>query len=329
MEAELSKLLYKIARAYYDDGLTQQQIADEFGVSRVKVNRLLVRAKDEGIVRIQVVAPQDNDADSERRLEEAYGLQEVVLVPAPRGERALLDALGAGAASYLARVLKANDTVAMAWGNTLSAVVDRMGFMPLPGSRVVQLLGGLGNPEDDVHSMELARRMAQKLQARLRPIPAPGIVKTRRIRDAFLNDDTVSAAIRLAAHADVALVGVGTLDQRSLVVRAGTILSPAEVRQLRAEGVVGDVALRFFDAEGRQVQDEINARVIGVTAEELKAMRRVVAVAGGASKQAAILGALRSGLVDVLISDEATGAALLKASDRDAAAATRQARSGN
>ncbi len=311
MDAENYRLLYKIAKAYYDDQLTQQEIGERFGLSRVKVNRLLSRARDERIVQIEVIPPESSEPVIERALEEQCGLKEAVIVPSSASRDELLRNLGTGVAGYLHRIIGGSDVIGLAWGRSLYAMIEAMSPLNLPDVRVVQLLGGLGDPDAEIHGSEIARRFAQLVQAKPRMLVAPGVVATASVKNALLADPQVSDTLRLASSVDVAIVGVGTLNQNSVVLSAGTILSDEDVKRLKKKKVVGDIALRFFDADGRPVDDELNDRIVGVTLEEIRAMPRVVAVAGGPEKLEAICGALRGKFVNVLVTDHDTAEKLL------------------
>jgi len=312
-DGDMKKLLYKIAKAYYEDHLTQREISERLGLSRVKVSRLLGRARDEGVVQIQVVSPEAGDADLERELETQWGLKEVVVVPEAAEGDVQLRHLGLGAASYLKRILQSREIIALAWGNSISALVDQFTPFPLPEIRVVQMVGGLGDPESDSHGSDLARRLANALQARPRLLPAPGVVRSRQIRDSLFHDPQIAGTLQMANSADLAVVGIGTLNEGA-VLRAGTILSSADVTRLKRKRVVGNICLHFFDADGQSVSDEIDERMIGLTLSEIRRLPRVIAIASGPAKFAAIRAALTGRFVTVLITDR--GTALRLRSDR-------------
>ncbi|WP_455381609.1 sugar-binding transcriptional regulator, partial [Salinispira pacifica] len=284
MDAENRRLLYKVAKAYYEDELTQKEIGDRFGLSRVKVNRLLARAREERIVQIQVVLPEPSQSDLERRLEESCGLAEAVVVPFSRSHDGLLRNLGEGAAGYLRRVIGGGESVGITWGTALYAMAEAMTPTAAPAARVVQLLGGLGDPDADVHGAEIARRLSILTSARPRVLAAPGVVATPSVRRALLADPQVADTLDLASRVDIAVVGIGTLDSRSVVLRSGTILKKSDVSRLQSKGVVGDIALRFFDRDGLPVEDELNDRILGITIKQLREIKRVVGVAGGPAK---------------------------------------------
>jgi DNA-binding transcriptional regulator LsrR (DeoR family) len=313
LDNEMHKLLFKIATAYYEDGLTQAQIGKRFSLSRVKVSRLLRQAREERIVQINVMPPQGSDVRLERQLEHRYGLHEAIVVStSAHDRRTVARELGPAAAECLVRSLSSHQVLAMSWGTTLLSVVNALPIRNWPDMKVVQMLGGLGQPEADVYGADLVHRTASALGARPRVVLAPGIVASRLVRDALLADPQISDTLALGAQADVALVGIGRPVRDSVVMQAG-ILSHKELDQLRSRGAVGDIALRFFDADGRPVEHGIYERVIGLNLAQIRSIPRVIGVAGGAGKLQVIRAALRGQLVNVLVTDDDVAARLLEA----------------
>jgi len=321
LDSESRKLLYKVARAYYEDDLTQEQIGQRFGLSRIKISRLLSQARQEKIVQVTIAPPTEGHAELERTIEARYGLDEVLIAyPLDNSASAILAALGETAANCLMRTLRGEETVAFTWGNTLLAMVDALQsatgaqIRDWPGMRVVQALGGLGSPEADVYSAGLVHRLARSLGARHRVLAAPGIVSSAEVCTALLADPHIASTIALAAHADLALMGLGRPTPGSVVLQS-SILSAVELAHLHSLGAVGDIGLRFFDSEGCPVEHEINDRIIGLSLEQIKAIPRVVCVAGGDEKFAVIRAALRGKLIKVLITDFSNAQRLLEEAD--------------
>jgi DNA-binding transcriptional regulator LsrR (DeoR family) len=310
--ADKKKLLYKIAKAYYEDGLTQGQIGKRFGLSRIKVSRLLQQARDERIVQIMITPPQDSNAELERKLEARYGLNEVVVIsPSSYDKAVVVQELGPAAVDCLLRCLQGEEVLGLSWGSTLLSVVDALPVKNWPKMKVVQMMGGLGRPEAEVHGTDIARRMAQAFSAKPRLLSAPGVVTSKMVRDALLADPQISDTLALGARADIAIVGIGVPVPDSVVMQAGTLLAE-EVEQLKAQKAVGDIALRFFDAEGQPVEHQINDRIIGLDLAQIKGIPRVIGVAGGAEKFEVIRAALRGEFIDVLITDDRIAARLLE-----------------
>ena len=306
------KLLYKLSKAYYEDNLTQGEIGKRFGLSRIKVSRRLQQARDEKIVQITIVPPQDSNVELERELEARYGLDEAVIVsPTSYDKAAIVQELGPPAAECLLRSLQGDEVISISWGTTLLSVVEGLPLQTWSDMKVVQMLGGLGRPESETYGADLIHRMVQALGAKPRMIPAPGIVGSQLVRDALLSDPQISDTLALAAMADVAMVGIGRPTPGSVVMEVG-ILTEEELCQLEALGAVGDIALRFFDASGRAIQHEICNRIIGLDLEQIKKIPRVMGVAGGEEKFEVIRAALRGKLIDVLVTDDRTALRLLE-----------------
>jgi DNA-binding transcriptional regulator LsrR (DeoR family) len=317
LASEHHRLLYRVAQAYYVRELTQREIAERFSLSRPKVSRLLQEARDNGVINIVLVPPPGDLADLEYELEALYGLEEVVLVATtdPSDVVSTSRQLGPAGAECLIRSLEDGQTLAMSWGTTLLSVVDALPTRSWTNVHVVQMLGGLGDPAADSHGVDLTYRMAETLGARPRPVLSPGVVPNSEIRNALLDDPQVGDTLRLAANADVAIVGIGVPIPGSVVMRAG-ILTEEEMHDLRDRGAVGDVALRFLDANGEPVNHEINERIVGLELEAIKQIPRVIGVAGGNEKLDVIRAVLRGALLDVLVTNQATALALLKEASR-------------
>ncbi|PWH15199.1 MAG: DNA-binding transcriptional regulator [Anaerolineae bacterium] len=309
-----TRLLVKVSKLYYEEGLSQEEILARLHLSRSKISRLLQQAREAGIVQISVVTPKHLFSDLESRLERQFGLQEALVVEshAEDSPESLYRGLGIAAAGYLERSLNGFNTLGISWGATLNSMVAAI--RPLTGfsGKVVQIIGGLGRPEAEVHATELCRRLARALHAQPVLLPAPGVVPTPQARQVLLADADVKRAVALFETLDLVFVGIGAPTPDSVLMRAGSILSADELALLRERGAVGDIALRFFDEHGLLVESEIDRRVVGITLAQLKQARRVVGVAGGPQKFQSIRAALRGGLLHVLITDSQTAEQLLR-----------------
>jgi len=314
---EQHRLLYRIAQSYYVDGLTQQRIARRFGLSRPKVSRLLQKARDERIVNTTLVPPPSGMADLERELEHEYGLEEVVIVSVndPQNLPAVKRELGPAAAECLVRSISGNEVVSIAWGLSILAMAEALPFKSWPNVTIVQLLGGLGPVDEMEHSAELTRTVAQRFNAQLRLVLAPGVVSTRAVAQALKSDKQISETLALAARADIAVVGLGILSPDTILFRDGTIVTQKDLEILKEARAVGDIALRYFDGDGTPLTLEVNERTIGLTIEQIKEIPRVIGIAGGEAKYGIIRAALRSNVLDVLVTDHATAQKLLAETD--------------
>jgi DNA-binding transcriptional regulator LsrR (DeoR family) len=308
------RLLVKVARFYYEDGLNQDAITARLGLSRSKVSRLMAQARGTGIVQINVVAPEDLFLDLESRLEERYGLQEALVVEVQPGDSQaqVSRAVGGAAAAYLSRAISSRSTIGMCWGDTLRYMAASLAPQRYPNAQVVQMIGGLGQPDAEVHATELCRSVSRSLSCRLTLLPVPGIVNDQRTREALLSDVHVRRAVEAFDDLDIAFVGIGATTRDSVTMRDGSIITRAELDGLLRKGAVGDIALRYYDASGECIESEVNDRIIGMTLEQIKQVPKVVGVSGGPDKVAAIRAALGGRLIKVLITDSVTASRLLE-----------------
>lgn len=299
-------LIYKIARAYYERGLTQQEIADRYGVSRIRVSRLLARAIRDNIVQITIARPGDTFSGLEHLLEEKFGLDEVIIVKGVTDNKKVVKGIGAAGAAYLASRLQGNEVVGLTWGKALYHMVDQLPVVHLPGVKVVQMLGGLGEPEAEYHGAELARRMAQAFGGRPRLIHSPAILSTPTLCQELKNDHQVVDTLRLASKADIALLGIGWFGDNAPLAKSDTILRENDITTLKQKKATGDISLRFFDQSGRYMETGLDDRIVGLTSKEIQKIPKRIGLAGGVEKWSSIRAAINGRLINVLVTDQRT-----------------------
>lgn len=300
------------ARLYYDEDKNQAEIARHLGVSRPKVSRMLQRAREEGIVQITILDPFATDAELATALCEATGLRRVVVVPGEVTNIELMRArLGLAAARLLEETLRPRDILGVGWGRSLHAVASTLAARPRRGLVAVPLLGGLGQIAPSFQVQELTRRMAESFSGSWRQLYVPAIVEDDAARAKLLASADTHEVMLDWGRLTTAVVGIGDVDFDSEI---GTLFAnylDAETQQrLRSAGAVGDICMRFFDRHGHPIADGLRG-VIGIDLEQLRATPNVIAVAGGANKAEAILGALRGEFIDALVTDEAAARAVL------------------
>jgi DNA-binding transcriptional regulator LsrR (DeoR family) len=307
------RLMAKVARLYHVQGLRQVEITERLHIHQSTVSRLLKRAEQEGIVRITLTTPKGLHTDLEDALQTTFSLREAIVVDSIDDEDQLVKDLGAASAFYLETTLKPTDVVGISsWSAALLAMVESMRPSPrAAGASVVQILGGIGNPGAEAHATQLTRRLAQLLSGPATLLPAPGVVGSPDARRVMLKDRYVLEAVELFRTVTVALVGIGAVEPSKLLARSGNVFSPHELRQLSRRGAVGDICLRFFDQRGEPVSTPLNDRVISMELDALHRVPRVVGIAGGRRKTAAIRGALAGRWINVLITDRLTAERLL------------------
>lgn len=312
-----TRLISKVSLLYYNLDLTQQQIAKRLNLSRPKVSRLLKQARELGIVKITVESAEGKFLDEETDLEKKFGLKEAIIVDPEYADsetspQALKIQLGKAATKYLQRTISDNEIIGMTWGTTLSTMIEMLPPFPTKGVHTVQLLGGVGPPEAKEHSIDITRRLAQLLNARLTLLQAPGIVNSPETKQVLLADKRVSEALGLFSKINTAYVGIGALSTNPVLQKESPEISAHIQNEIINSKAIGDIGLNFFDINGKPVETHFNDLFIGISLEELKQVETVVGIAGGDEKFEAVLGALNGTYINVLITDKKTAFKLLE-----------------
>jgi DNA-binding transcriptional regulator LsrR (DeoR family) len=322
------RIMTKVARMYYEQGLRQMDIMEKLDLSQSTVSRLLKRAEAEQIIRITVLEPMGVHTELETELQSAFGLKEAIVVDSVEDDEAIARDVGKAGAFYLENTLKQSEVIGISsWSATLLHMVNAM--YPVPrdtGAKVVQILGGIGSPTASVHANHLTARLSQVLRAEPKFLPAPGVVGSAANKQAFFQDPFVREVIELFDHVTLALVGIGAVEPSKLLAASGNVFSEDELSMLREKGAVGDLCLRFFDIHGAPVRTPLDDRVISMSHQQLQRVRRSVGVAGGQRKLAAIRGAVAGRWINVLVTDRMTAERLLAESTRPEAEVARPRR---
>lgn len=306
-EARTIDVLTEIATRFYLGEESQSEIARDLGLDPSTVSRHLKRARVEGIVHIEIRPPRRADVDLGREVAGRFGLARVVVAPTDPD----LDAsLGPVAAEFVDGLLRSGLRIGISWGRTLAAVVRHVRPGVVGGLGIAQLAGGVDDPTPGIQGHELVRRMAELFPgSRVHYLHAPAIVGGDDARRVLLADRTVKRALDAARRSEVALVGVGAMDEGSTLHSGGHVSREDWARLLEA-GAVGNVNTLFFDAEGEPVT-LLDRRTIAISWDELRAIPTVVAVAAGVERADAIRGALATRSIDILVTDGATAEAML------------------
>ena len=313
-------LLMEVATRYYLRADSQIDIARDLDLDPSTVSRYLKRARDEGIVHVEIRRPQRVEADLGRDIATLYGLSRVVVAPSakPTDGRTPDPALASTAARFVEGLLRNRVRLGVSWGRTVAAVVANLRPGSVSHLSVAQLAGGIADPGPGIQGHELVRRVAELYpESRVHYLHAPAIVDSAATGAALLGDRIIETALAAARASQVALVGIGQMDESATLVSGGHITTVDWQRLLDA-GAAGNINTCFFDDEGAAIPD-LQRRTIAISLDDLRAIETVVAVAAGATKARAIRGALSTGSIDVLVTDAATAEAVL-ASDGSRAA---------
>lgn len=296
-----SELLTEIAVAYYQDEITQEEIAKKFGISRIKVGRLLKRAKEEGIVEITVRYHPVFSTRLEQQMLERFPISRALIALDHQDEEEQRRQVATLVSSYLAMSLKDDMVLAVGQGRNVAAIADHVGSVAPKSCKFICGIGGTHRPGDAINADHISRRLAKKFGGSSETLYAPAYVENRALKEAFMQNGTIKETLDRARKADVALVGIGDMNENSYMVKLGWFTPHEIIDASLNQGVIGDIAgYDFFNAQGKHVDTVMNDRVIGLSIDELRKIPCVIAIASENTKALAILGALRTGAIDII-----------------------------
>jgi DNA-binding transcriptional regulator LsrR (DeoR family) len=296
-----NELLTEIAVAYYQDEITQEEIAKKFGISRIKVGRLLKRAKEEGIVEITVRYHPVFSTRLEQQMLERFSLSRALIALDHQDEEEQRRQVAALVSGYLAMTLKDDMVLAVGQGRNVAAIADHVGSVAPKSCKFICGIGGTHRPGDAINADHISRRLAKKFGGSSETLYAPAYVENRALKEAFMQNGTIKETLDRARKADVALVGIGDMNENSYMVKLGWFTPHEIIDASLNQGVIGDIAgYDFFNAQGMHVDTVMNDRVIGLSIDELRKIPCVIAIASENTKALAILGALRTGVIDII-----------------------------
>lgn len=308
------RLLADVAEMYYLQGLNQSEIAQRIGVTRSMVSRMLADARQRGIVEFRIHRPLTFDYELGERIRERFGLEYArAVVLDQTGQDQVLRQVGIGAARSLAELLEPDSILGLAWGTFIRATVDAFELpTPMPKVRIVQLVGAGDSRIRDYDGHALVGRMAQTIGGEGIYLNAPIMVENAQGAQSLLESKTIRETIALARNCDLALLGVGSTKPRYSTFFHSGYFSMDDLNKLHKDGAIGNVCGMHFTIEGDPTSLDFQRRLVTISQDELFAIKKRLGVAGGVGKVEPLLGALRGGYINYLVTDNHAAAALLE-----------------
>ncbi len=307
---DLTTTLVEIAHYYYEENLSQQEIADRLNVSRSLIALYIKKARDQGIVRIEIVDPKNNLEGIGALLQQKYGLQKVGVVPSAHNSVTLTRrALGNAAARFVDDILRDGDVFGLGWGWTMMEMANLMAPGRPKRIDVIPLLGESGYTGSFTQLNQIILQIARAYSGTPYFLLAPILVGTNSLRNALLQDDVCLQVVERWENLSIACVGIGSVPP---VEGQLVYIGEENISKLIKANAIGDICARYFDRQGNFINNEQDDRMIGVSLSQLQKAHHVVAVAGGAEKANAVIGALRTHLISDLFIDESLAQVLLR-----------------
>ena len=320
--AEDQFLLAEVAQLYYVKDLTQQQIARQIGTSRSNVSRMLKEARKQGMVEVKIHSPLRTVPGLQEELVSRLGLREcLVLAALDRDSRTFestntVTQVAALAARYLQETIAGDATVGLGWGRSVHRVVHNRFFREKRDVTVVQAMGSIGGSIPEFDGIATTARLAEVLGASAHYLHAPMLVTDSAVRAGLLRDPHIRKTLEVAGNAETIVSSVGTPGREHGQYLTG-YLGDDDLEYIREQGAVGDICGAYFAFDGSPVPLEMNERSIAISPEQVPRVPNRVGVSSGVEKPMANIGAARSSLLNVLITDEDTANRMLEILDEE------------
>ena len=308
-------LKLKSAYYYYEKNYTQVKIAEMLDISRITLGKLLCEARDEGIVKIEItdVRGMRTLLDLEVRLQERFGLLQAKVVGCVEDERReITNKLAIAGARYMETAIRSGMKLGLAWGRTQELLVEYLQKNhSIKNIEVITLLGGAASAGANTQPNIIAQRLLEKFDGSAHILNSPFLCQTEELCRALYSEPQISAVLERAKTADLTLIGIGETPRSLEDYGIGYSYTQEMLDELKASGAVGDICANFYDINGNICETSVSRKIVAIDISELRQHNKVVAVGGGPNKWASVVGALRGGYVDILITDNFTAEKVL------------------
>lgn len=298
----------KIAWLYYIENLTQKKIAEKLDISRMKVIRLLDKAKNDNLVQISLRQDNNQRIEKEKRLINIFSLNDVYIVPTNCDVNINTLNIAKAAAMYMCHRLSENHLINIGYGKTVSLLINELASLADFPISMVSLTGGV--------NQFLSNLVGGLNNTKLHLIPAPLIASSPEMAKAFMSEPSVKEIMHMTHLATMTVVGIGGMDDEATIFRSD-IISKNEKKMLSLQGATGDILSHFYNREGELVSPQIDDRLVACPLHQLEKLPNVIGIAGGPAKSKAIYAACKNSLLDVLVTDENTADNLIERYDNE------------
>ncbi|MGB7604566.1 MAG: sugar-binding domain-containing protein [Lutisporaceae bacterium] len=304
-------LLIRAAELYYQQGLSQNAIAEILCTSRPTVSRILEEARELGIIEIIIHSPIKKNAELSKSLRTAFNLKDAIVVSGSFDYDTALQKCSTAAAHFLNSILENNNTIGISWGPAINYLCDSIEPHEYYNINVIQMVGCLGTGNPSIDGLELAMKISGKLKGTYSNIYAPAFVDNETVYSYLIAEPQIESTLKKALNVDIVLTGIGSLyDSASTLQRSG-YLTENERQNLLSKGGVGHLLARIFDANGNEIPIE-GKYVISTPLDALRSPKWSIGICASEMKAISVLAAIRAGYINTLISDEALANKLLK-----------------
>lgn len=306
------KDIVKVASMYYDEGMTQAAIARKLGVSRSLISKILIDARNEGIVEVYIRSKDTYTVSLERELEKKFKLNKAVVVDTyllnePEIEKKVYQ----DAANCVIKMTANISTLGISWGQSIRGMINHYPYTNQGNIEIYPLIGGMGDHHVEIHSNQLSYDLARKMHATAKYLYAPALMDNEFIKKELLANSAICNVIEFSKNVDLAIVGISTPYGGNTMSQIGYI-NEQNIAEFKELGVVGDINSQFFNDKGEVVNHSINRNVVGIGLEDLRKIPNVLVIGFGMNKFEAIKVALTYNLVNNIVTTDKIATKLLE-----------------
>jgi DNA-binding transcriptional regulator LsrR (DeoR family) len=307
-------LIVEICWHYYVNEMTQGEIARTMGVTRLRVNQAIPRAKALGLVKIQFESAFLPGIEMRQSLKDALGIERAVICPANKIDYNYHRPVGIALAAFVTERLRAGTwrSLGVSCGLTLDLAIRNLSRQSKPELEVVSLLGGIAQGSTS-NSYGIVSGLANVLGAHYSILCAPIYLSERTDRDLFLSQSALQEHVAKFESLDAVLLACSDVSEKSILVSNG-LPKDLTPESLIESGAIGEVLGQFLDKGGNSVSSNLDQRATGMPLEQVLAVPEKIMAAAGPHKVDIIGAACRRGLVNTLVTDDITAELLLEAS---------------
>ena len=299
-ESDEIRLITVVARLYYYEGKTQDEISQSLNLSRTKISRMLKQSRDLGLVTIRINLNPVELSELEQELKRRFGIQRALIAIDHDDVDLQRTAVAQLVADHLTEIIADDTVVAVGMGRNLGAVANLLDISKSRNCTFVSAIGGTNQIGHTLNSDHICRRLATRFGGQNETLYAPGYVHDTDLHRLLMQNSIIQQALTRARRADVALIGIGDCSENSYMAGIGWY-SSVEIARARLAGAVADVSgYDFLDTFGRPVAQELCSRIIGLSHADYLRIPNVLAVASEANKTLSLLASLRSGIIRTL-----------------------------
>lgn len=310
-----TRLMIKICDLYYLQDLSQKEISSRLDISRPQVSRILAQARESGLVTVRINNPFSRESQVEKQLIHRYGLKDALVVDT-EGSSSLerMESFCREAVQYLEDYISAGSRVGVMGGTTVSRLVSAMKPSGKKLAEIIPLVGGIGAGNVDIHANNIARQLAKVHGGAVYSLNAPVVVSDHTAAAFLRKEPAIAEVLARGEKCDVALVGIGSVEMHATNVLTGG-LNGDDIAYLKDQGAEASVGISYINSQGKEVGDSLKKRSIGLSLDTLK-NAKVIGAAIGDSKAAPIQAALRSGGIDVFLTNLSTAHKIMESEEQ-------------